>query len=157
MARAYATARGGSTPTVRALPFAARSRYRGPARTGKVAARARTTKEAAVKKLALVLALFLIPLACAEKVDCAKMKSKLDECGAALAKKLVAEQGGAAAAAVGSISDGMLQSIISSALQPINKQCTDNGGKFSDAKAMNECLAKATCDDFAACMVAHVK
>ena len=110
-----------------------------------------------MKKLALVLALSLASLACAEKVDCAKMKSKLDECGAALAKKLVAEQGGAAAAAVGSMSDTMLQGIISSALDPINKQCTDNGGKFADAKEMNECLAKSTCDDFAACMVSHVK
>jgi hypothetical protein len=105
----------------------------------------------------LVLALFLVPLACAEKVDCAKMKSKLGECGAALAKKMLAQQGGPAAGAADSLSDAMLQSIINNALDPINKQCTDNGGKFSDAKEMNECLAKSTCDDFAACMVSHVK
>ena len=105
----------------------------------------------------LVLVLLAAPLACAEKVDCGKMKAKLDECGPQLARAIVAKSAPESSAAVSAVSDSMLQSLISTVLEPINKKCEAEGGKFSDAKAMNECLGKSSCDDFAACMAKHVQ
>ncbi|MBI5489787.1 MAG: hypothetical protein HY905_20805 [Deltaproteobacteria bacterium] len=102
----------------------------------------------------LLLALFAVPLSCAEKVDCGKMKAKMDECGAAVVRKVAA---GDDAAKLAAVPDSMIQSLMSTMLEPFNKQCADNGGKFADAKEINVCLAKATCDDFAACMAAHMK
>jgi hypothetical protein len=110
-----------------------------------------------VKKPALVLALSLASLACAEKVDCGRMMSKLDECGAALARQVIAREAAAAREPPRDVPDDVLQSIISMVAQPYNKQCDDKGGKLDDAAELNECLAKSTCDDFAACMVSHVK
>ena len=34
----------------------------------------------------------------------------------------------------------------------ITGKCSEEGGKFSDAKDMNVCLGKASCDEFADCM-----
>jgi hypothetical protein len=105
-------------------------------------------------KLLVVLALALGTAACAQKVDCAQMKSKLDQCGAKLVRQVA---GGENAAAMAMVSDDMIQSMMSGLLDPLNQQCKDNDGKFADAKEMNECLAKPNCDEFATCMAKHMK
>jgi len=105
-------------------------------------------------KLIVVLALALGTAACAEKVDCAQMKTKLDQCGAKLVRQVAA---GENAAAMAQVSDDMIQSMMSGLLDPLNQQCKDNDGKFADAKQMNECLAKPNCDEFATCMAKQMK
>lgn len=102
----------------------------------------------------LAILLFVASLGCAEKVDCGKMKAKLEECGPQLVRAVVA--GREEAKAIGAVSDSMLKSLLSTVLGPINEKCEAQGGKFDDAKAMNECLGKTSCDEFGACMAKHV-
>jgi hypothetical protein len=97
----------------------------------------------------IVLALCLAPLGCAEKVDCGKLAKKLDECGVQMVKAIATEQG---QKLEGSMADSMIGAMLPAVKDPLNKECTDNGGKFSDAKQVNDCLAKTSCDEFAACM-----
>ena len=104
-------------------------------------------------KWIVVLGLALGTTACAEKVDCAQMKAKLDQCGAKLVRAAAA---GENAAAMAQVSDEMINSLMGTMLEPLNQQCKDNDGKFSDAKEMNECLAKPNCDEFATCMAKHM-
>ncbi len=105
-------------------------------------------------KLLVVFGLALGVAGCAEKVDCAQMKAKLDQCGAKLVREVA---GGENAEAMAQVSDEMIQSLMGTMLEPLNQQCKDNDGKFADAKEMNECLGKANCDEFAKCMAKHMK
>jgi len=102
----------------------------------------------------IVLALCLAPLACTEKVDCDKLAKKLDECGVAMVKAIAAEQG---QKLDGAMADSMIAAMLPAVKDPLNQECKDNGGKFSDAKQVNECLGKSSCDEFAACMAQNTK
>lgn len=90
----------------------------------------------------------LLTLGCAEKVDCAKMEAKLDECGVALVRVVAKAQGRELPASA----DGLIEGMMGSMTAPLIQQCKDEGGKFSDAKEFNVCLGKSSCDEFAACM-----
>lgn len=90
----------------------------------------------------------LLTIGCAEKVDCGQMEKKLDECGVALVRAVAKGQGTELPAGAEDMIKGMMDGLT----KPLVQQCKDEGGKFSDAKEFNNCLGKATCDEFAACM-----
>ncbi|MBN1774748.1 MAG: hypothetical protein JXB32_26050 [Deltaproteobacteria bacterium] len=101
--------------------------------------------------VAAVLGLSVV--GCAEKVDCDQMEKKLTECGVQLVRAVAKAQGTELPAGA----DGMIQGLMDGMTTPLIQQCKDEGGKFSDAKEINVCLGKATCDEFAACMQPMMK
>ncbi len=100
--------------------------------------------------------------ACAPKVDCDELKKKLDGCAEEILWSLKHE-------AKENYNKHEDKSKVKEELQKgvkelretledkIYKPCKNQDGRAKDAKELNECLEKESCDDFAACLVQFLK
>ncbi|MCD6496728.1 MAG: hypothetical protein J7M25_00275 [Deltaproteobacteria bacterium] len=99
-------------------------------------------------------------MACGPKVDCAALNKKLDTCAESLVWSLKAK---AKENFDKNPSDEAKQKLAATVAvlrkklkAEVYEPCRKNHGKAKDAKQVNACLAKKSCDDFAACFVKYL-
>lgn len=99
--------------------------------------------------------------ACAPKVDCKKLQSKLHKCTAELIWALKPEaqanfEKNPQTAEAGKKLAGAVKKFRKSLDKDVYKTCKQHEGRAKDAKQINECLAKDSCEAFAKCFAKYL-
>jgi len=106
--------------------------------------------------------MFMSFSACAPKVDCKKLKGKLDECTEEILWALREEskenyEKHEDKEKVKKQLDDAVKELKSALDEKVYKPCKKYDGRAKDAKKVNKCLEQKSCEDFAACLVQFLK
>ena len=99
---------------------------------------------------------------CGPKVDCKKLKDKLDKCTEQLLWALKRKEkdhfdkNPDKAASQKKLNEA-IQFFRSKLDKEVYKKCKDHSGRAKDAKQIIACLKKSSCEEFAACFVQYLK
>ena len=98
---------------------------------------------------------------CAPKVDCKALKSKLEKCTPQLIWAVKPEERANFEKNTEPDTPKKLTATVEKFRASLNKEvykpCVDHKGKAKDAKQINECLKKDSCDEFAACFAKYLR
>ena len=115
-----------------------------------------------VVTMAVTAILALSFLACAPKVDCKKLKGKLDKCAEDILWELKQKSKEnydkhEDKTKVKKELDEAVATLRKSLEKKVYKPCKKHDGRAKDAKKVSKCLKKESCEEFAACIVQFIK
>lgn len=112
--------------------------------------------------MALSVVFTISLFACAPKVDCKKLKGKLDKCTEEILWALKKESKTnydkhEDNAKVKKKLDEAVKKLRKALKQKVYEPCKKHDGRAKDSKKVAACLKKKSCKDFAACLVKFIK